>query len=429
MNSNNPISTNVQRLLNVFVFFLPLGFIKIAGISFTFYIFIAIVFLIKKRGFKLIKFEEYIDYIFAFFVFLLALSIVFSEDTYRTVDFIKDFKVFVRLFYWFTLALFIKTWANRINFYQLSKYFFLGTIVLIIFYFTIGKPLEMMPQNSFAYLLVILIPFSMYSIFRRSPFIITVFIAILLLYFAFISESRSGALIVLLQITTLLVTANYIPKKFLFFIAFTFSPIIIFLILSFNQYKYDLAEFIKPYNEDIAILIVDYEKIKQEDESWLERQQMIKKGLIIFEEHPFLGIGFGHFKYYWVEMPIISYYLTEDISHYNKLSAHNTYIQILAGAGIFAFISFIFILFLIVKNGIPILLSFKFNSKIFIFSSFLGMIIYFYVIAQAMGAITWFTLGYGMSLVKTKKEKNKKIKKYSRRFLTFVPNRFKKDII
>jgi len=127
--------------------------------------------------------------------------------------------------------------------------------------------------------------------------------------------------------------------------------------------------------------------------------------LIMFDEHPYLGAGMGHFKYYWVDMDIISPYLKRSLEFYNRHSPHNTYISILAGAGIFAFICIILIQVLVIRKGVFVLLSFEFDPRSFIFLSFFGMSIYFYVISQAFGAITWFCIGYGMSLLNNKEMK------------------------
>jgi len=356
-----------------------------------------------KKGKKLFRVKGVVDYLIILFFGLLFLSIVFAEETFREVGIASDAKVIVRLIYWMSLALFIKTWAHRFNFYDLGKYIFFGTVATILFYYTINVYLEILTQNSFAYILVVSIPFAMYYIFNRFSFIVVLLASGLFFYFALASTSRAGAFIVFMQLIVLLLAANYIRKKTFMFSSFLLFPLLVLLYLNFETYKNDLANVIEPYSSDLSSLIVEGDNRLKIDKSWLNRKQMIVKGIIIFEEHPFLGIGFAHFGSYWVDMKLISPYLNKSMLFYNRLSSHNTYLEFLVGAGIFAFMIFLFIVLLVIKKGIGFLLDFKFRPEIFIFISFLGMIIYFYVISAGMGAITWFVMGYGMSLLKSKK--------------------------
>lgn len=402
----------IQKFLNIYVLFLPLGIVKVGGISVTFFIFLAIVYFFFKKGKKLFRLKDLIDYILVLFFILLTLSILFSEETFRELGIDSDAKVIVRLIYWMSLALFIKTWAHRFDFFQLAKYIFFGTISTIIFYYTLNVSLKILTQNSFAYVLVVSIPFAMYYIFNRFSLIIVLSASALFFYFALLTTSRAGAFIVFMQLIILLFTAKYIRKKTLMFFSLILFPLLVLLYLSFDTYRNDLANTIEPYSPDLSDLIREGDDRLKIDKSWLERKQMIVKGKIIFDEHPFFGIGFAHFKYYSVDMQLISPYLSKSMFFYNRLSAHNTYIQILAGAGIFALIIFLFIILFVLKKGMTFLLSFKFKPEIFIFVSFLGMIIYFYVISAGLGAITWFVMGYGVSLT-TRKNHTLKIESNS----------------
>ncbi len=392
----------VQKYLNIFVFFLPIGIVKIAGISITFFIFLIIVYLFLKKRKKLFRIQYLTDYMLIVFFTILIISIIFAEETFRPLGISADLKTIVRLIYWMTLALFIKTWSDRFDFYQISKYMFFGVLATIAFYYTLNISMEIMTQNSFAYVLVLGIPFSMYYLFKKYSFIVVFPFSALFFYFALASTSRAGAIIVFIQLIILLFTAKYIRKKTLLFLSFILLPLFFALYANFDTYKMDLADTLQPYSPDLSNLIAGGDQRLSIDKSWLDRKQMIVKGLTIFDEHPFLGIGFSHFKYYWVNMDIISPYLNKSMAFYNRLSAHNTYIQVLAGAGIFALSILLLLELIVVKKGFKILIQFRFTPQTFIFVSFLGMIIYFYVIAAGMGAVTWFVFGYGLSLLHTK---------------------------
>ena len=392
----------VQKYLNVFVFFLPIGIVKIAGISITFFIFMMIVYLFLKKRKKLFRIQYITDYMLIIFFMILITSIIFAEETFRPIGIYTDLKTIIRLIYWMTLALFIKTWSDRFDFYQISKYMFFGVITTIAFYYTLNVSMDIMTQNGFAYVLVLGIPFSMYYLFKNFSFVVVLPVSAVFFYFALATTSRAGAIIVFMQLIILLFTAKYIRKKTFLFLSFILLPMLIILYLNFDTYKMDLANMVQPYSPDLSNLIAGGNESLVVDKSWLDRKQMIVKGLSIFEEHPFLGIGFSHFKYYWVDMDIISPYLTKSMEFYNRLSAHNTYIQILAGAGIFALSILLLLELIVLKKGFKILMEFRFTPQAFISVSFLGMIIYFYVIAAGMGSITWFVFGYGLSLLHTK---------------------------
>ena len=393
----------VQKYLNVFVFFLPIGIVKIAGISITFFIFLMIAYLFLKNRKKLFRIQYITDYMLIVFFMILIISIIFSEETFRPIGIVADLKTIIRLIYWMTLALFMKTWSDRFDFYQISKYMFFGILATIAFYYTLNISMEIMTQNSFAYTLVLGVPFSMYYLFKKYSFIVVLPFSAIFLYFALASTSRAGAIIVFIQLAILLFTAKYIRKKTLLFLSFILLPLFFILYFNFDTYKMDLANTLHPYSPDLSNLIAGGEQTLRIDKSWLDRKQMVIKGLDIFSEHPFLGIGFSHFKYYWVNMDIISPYLNKSMIFYNRLSAHNTYIQVLAGAGIFALSILLILELIIVKKGFKILIRLRSTPHIFIFVSFLGMIIYFYVIAAGMGAITWFVFGYALSLLHTQK--------------------------
>ena len=389
----------IQKYINAFVFFLPLGVAKIFGVSVTFYIFLIIIVKFLKRKRKLFRLKRMHDYILVMFAFILIISIFFSEETYRHIPIEKDAITIVKIIYWLLVALFFKTWASYIDFYQVSRSIFFGTVVTIAFYFSINRTLELMTQNSFAYVLVVSIPISMYYIFKKYNFITVISISVLFLYFAIASTSRAGAIIVFIELVILLVLAKYIRKRFMPLLLLASFAISIFFFPNVDMYRYELSNFIEPYSPDLSALIRKGDEGLSIDKSWLDRRQMVVKGKIIFSEHPFLGIGFSHFKYYWVDMDLISIYLNKSLEFYNRLSSHNTYIQFLAGAGIFSLLLIVYLELIILKKGLRIIMDFKFNPGTFIFVSFLGMIIYFYVIAAGMGAITWFMFGYGLSLL------------------------------
>jgi O-antigen ligase len=377
------------------MFFLPMSFAKIIGISITFFIFLFICFIFLRNKKKIFRLKNIIDYLILIFFSILMLSMIYGEDTYRPRGEYIDIKLGIQMVYWSTLALFLKTWIHEFDFYQLSKYLFFGLFVVILAYFTIGA----ITQNSFAYTMVLSVPIVLYYVFRRFSLSITIIISILLLVAAVASGSRAGSGIIFLQIVLYFLSAKIISKKTIGLMLPLITLFLIMVGMTFSTLNAEISDIIRPLNPDLAELIYKTDQVLTEDRSWLERKQYIIKGLMIFEEHPFMGIGITRFKYYWVDMPLVPE-LYKSLDFLNKHSPHNSYIQILAGSGIFALIAMLIMQFLVILKGIKVLISFHFDYKLSIVLSFIGMSIYFYVIAQAIGSITWVIMGLGFSLLK-----------------------------
>lgn len=386
--------SSTQKYLNYFMLFLPLTFVKVAGISVTFFIFIFLCFIFLKNRIKIFKIEYFTDILILIFFSLLILSLIFSEDTYRPKD-SSDLMLSIQMIYWLILALFLKTWISYYNFFELSKYFMFGMIIAIISYFTAN----LISQNSFAYMLVLSTPFIMYYLIERySRFTILLF-SILLIIIALASGSRTGGTIVILEILLLLFVGKIFNKNTIIKL-FPFLLLLIFVIfISFNALRPEISEIVRIFNPELADLINNTSHVLEQDKSWLERKQYIIKGLLIFEEHPLLGIGASYFKYYWVDMPVIPA-LGKSLDFLNKHSPHNSYIQILAGSGVFALAIFLFIQLKILLKNIKYIFMFKNTKELIITMSFIGLSIYFYVIANAFGSITWVIIGLVLSTLK-----------------------------
>lgn len=390
------IFNKTQIYLNYFMFFLPLTFVKIAGISITFFIFIFICVIFLKNNIKIFKFEYFSDILIFIFFSLLILSLIFSEETYRAKN-SSDLKLSIQMIYWFILALFIKTWAHNYNFFELSKYFMLGMIVAIISYFISN----LITQNSFAYMLVLSTPFIMFYLIEKYSRSKVLFFSTGIIIIALASGSRTGGAIVILEILLLLFIGKIFSKNSLIKLFPFLVILIIILFLSFNSLKPEISDFIRIFNPELADLINNTTDVLEKDKSWLERKQYILKGLLIFEEHPFLGIGASYFKYYWVDMPVIPA-LGKSLDFLNRHSPHNSYIQILAGSGIFALVTFLFIQLKVLLKNMKYIFMFKNSKELIITISFIGLTIYFYVIANAYGSITWVVIGFALSSLKTK---------------------------
>jgi len=396
MNPN--ILKSTQKYLNYYMFFLPLVFVKVAGVSLTFFIFIIISYIFLKNKIKLFRIEYITDIFIIIFFLILILSLIFSENTYRP-KLSNDFVLSIQMIYWMFLALFLKTWGSYYNFQELCKYFMFGMIIAIISYYTTN----LISQNSFAYMLVLATPFMMhYLIENHSRFRVVLF-SILIIIVALSCGSRTGGGLVTIEVFTLLLIANIFNKNMLLKLFPLLLLIVFFLFLGFNALRPEISDIVRVFNPELADLIGSTTQVLETDKSWLERKQYVIKGLFIFEEHPILGIGASYFKYYWVDMPVIPA-LGKSLEFLNRHSPHNSYIQILADSGIFALTIFLFLELKIILKNFRYIFLFENTKELVMLISFIGLTIYFYVIANAYGSITWAIIGLGLSTLNKKKK-------------------------
>ena len=389
----------IQKILHIFCFFLPLGFVKIGGISLSFFIFLFIIFIFIKANKKIFLIRNKTSLFVLVFFNLLVLSVLFAEDNYRQVSTFLTFKLLIQYYYWMALTLFLITWLKYLDLSKLIKYYSYGILVYIIFYYTLNPFIKLIPQNSFSFTLVVSIPLIFYYCFNRFNSSINVAIAIGLFVIVALSQSRTGTLIVFIELILLFTFFSVKFKKIALIGSAICLPIYMGIVgfgLS-EDYKTYLLQNLEELNPRVAALISDPENVNDQDKSWLIRKLMVQKGLLIFEEHPFLGVGGMRFNDYWVEMDVESDRLSGSMHHYNKKSAHNSYIQILAEAGIFAFLIFTGLIITSLHKAKIGLIEGKRTFKLFIFTSVFGMAIYFYVVSAATGAITWFIFGLALA--------------------------------
>lgn len=129
---------------------------------------------------------------------------------------------------------------------------------------------------------------------------------------------------------------------------------------------------------------------------------MIEKGFEIIEKYPFFGVGIGHFNKYQAELKnifsddytrLIGNNLNNEVDEYNRTSAHNSYIHVLAEMGIIGFIVLLMILIPLLTFSIIRLFNLKLEIEDMALISIFGMCIHFYTISSFPGTLTWFVFG------------------------------------
>lgn len=413
---NNKFPISIQKQLGWLFFFLAWPVLAV-GVNFTFFIFLFIVYNVYSlKGYgSPIAINDFADkVIFLFIIWALFCSITqpFFE---RNPGFFADFKFNIQHIYWMVLFLFIKNNFNRIDFAIIGKYTFWGSIFLILtFYFLpmkvdfgLGSINTMMGRNSFVYQVECLVPIALLS-FRNQTTKVKLTIMIFYLLTVLLTNGRAGTLIIFIYFIGYFLIENIADRKALLPILIIFFALIYIGAFTSRSLLVSASNLIRPFNDRVANLMIQEKDGDLEfDRSWIERQIHIKKGLEIFDEYPIKGVGLNHFMYYDSDYSSVNLddYIIGDmvrineltLEEFNKRSAHNSYIQLLAETGFVGLGLYILFLVPIVFYSIKHFIQGTLEIKDLLLLAVICVSAHNWAISSYSSAITFalFGLGYG----------------------------------
>jgi O-antigen ligase len=252
--------------------------------------------------------------------------------------------------YWGILIIILSSQGDKLNFKIIAVASFWGILFSTFFYYIQNiipdlPGLTRLTPNSYSFILICFSPLAIYHYSKQKNLISGLFLLLVLLVVLFYEGRRAGFIFVLCGgLMTLFLTKIKFKILIISFVAF----ISVLGILSIDK----IEQLILNSNDRIHGLIYQSSEIKTSDQSFLVRKAMIEKGLIIFMEHPLLGIGLNNFSNYYVNIDYEfegGYLIRHDNQIYNEsTSAHNSYISLLAEGGLLLFLPFIFLLFRII---------------------------------------------------------------------------------
>ena len=408
-----------QYLFNIFAFTIAWPPLKI-GVNISFYVFILLVGSILNRRRNPIKTRTNFQRLLWLFLTLGVFTTILKRPSDLIENqFVSDFLLLFNYVYWITLCVFIVSNKDRIDLSRFSKYYFFGSIFLIIFYYLPGLPTinnifiqfpVIKGRNVLVYQLINIVPISIIYIHsKRGVMAIGVILSYLgvMLY----SNGRAGSIILLIMSTLLLLVVYPKYSRFLKNCFFVLSLGFI-TIYSSNDSKY-LASLARPI-ENISPRLAEMIRkegngVASNDRSWLIREVMVRKGLMIAKEHPILGIGFNRFRNYNTDFTeLLTYERRYDRlgdkgttnTTLNNRSPHNSYIQILAENGFLGLFIFLLILAIPLKVFIQKLLKNQLHIYDAPLISALGLAMYLYVISSYPSAITFVTISLAYNSAK-----------------------------
>lgn len=354
------------------------------------------------RGFTIRSIMSFV----ALLVFVGATcSAIGAGIKYGSDYFYYSFKLLPNYLYWATTVIFIGNLALQfLSLQDLYKSFFWGLISLIFTYFLFDPIFELIPfyngasDNSFAFLLILFSPMATAYVQQTRKNLPLTFIFILFVtIIGFLSGSRSGSLLTLAG-SLLVISIETWGRT----VITLFSILFLVVAAPYLKESQSIKQAIFGLNERTYNIIYETDETLNTDFSYLTRLAMVEKGLELFSQNPITGVGIGNFGKTKVDLDF-EFEGGELIAHKDEIletgvSAHNSYISILAEGGLLLFLPFIFLMLY------PTVYFFSnFNSintyEKAIFISIIFMCIHAWFISAMLNIFGWFVLGIANSYI------------------------------
>lgn len=149
----------------------------------------------------------------------------------------------------------------------------------------------------------------------------------------------------------------------------------------------------------------------QEDKSYMIRQAMIQKALILFKESPIIGVGVSRFTKTSTDLALSGVLSYGSQDGFNIKSSHNSYVALLAESGLVGTIPYVILLGILSIGGLSgAFLGIKRGEyqNLAVCLSFVQMSIHMWAIASLTNTANWFIYGLMAAVIMSKKyiEKN-----------------------
>lgn len=392
-------------MLYNYVFFTTFPVIVIIqNLSFFFFPFLVSELVRKKNLF--FKNLNIVDIFAILFGIGAILSVLVSLLSPVENTFAKGIAVLPNYLYWILLVLLFSFYAKELDYKVIYKAVFWGVLISTIYFYTIGDILGQasvfllgLQQNMYSFILICFAPMLVFYVKEKKGQSWSLIAAISVVLAGTLSGSRSGSIL------TLLTCFLTLYSNRLNILRLGLISILLFAgYLSINLPVVKNAVF--QLNERTYSLIYETDATLAEDESYLVRLAQVEKGLGLFSENPFFGIGLNNFntRSYNIQGKFEGFERLVGVENLDQLSSHNSYINVLAEGGLFLFVPFVglllsFLLYFAVKfKSIP-----EFQKPFF--WGLLGMTIHFYFIFALVNVFAWLLMALVASAIKYNSQK------------------------
>lgn len=354
----------------------------------TLYLFPVLMYRFKRASGYLLKFRPQVQVP----AFLFILGALFS--TLNSVNMGSSLQVLPNYIYWGLLIIFLAGQSREIDYDVIGRACLWGVIFSTGFYYLQhylpGIPfLNGLSPNGYSFILICFTPLAIQHLAKTKGRLNAILLLALLTGVLLTDGRRAGFGLVLVG-GLLTLFASKIRFKQIILLSLLVASV--FALLS-NKL---VEQFIQQSNERIYGLLYQTEDIRTKDLSYLVRVAMIKKGLNIYNERPYTGVGLNNFTKYNAEISsdFEGSQLVLREKTINQTSAHNSYISLLAEGGLFTLVPFLLLLAAIIipsalqYNNLP-------ESQRPVLIAMLMMCIHLYLISAILNVFAWFLIGLG----------------------------------
>lgn len=382
------------KLLYWFSFFMAFPSVLILGQNISVYLFGGMLLMIMGYSKRVVvTLRKPIQWFALYFAIGAVLSVANIPDSapYDSLD--RALAVLPNYLYWSLLIIFMVTHRQLINLQIVYRGIFYGLSATVIYYLFLENSLRALPifnrqtPNNFAFVLICYTPFAIHYLMTKAGRFIAFLFLLLLTFVLLFDGRRAGTVLVFLGGLATLYGTSLNWKNLL---KITMIGIISLMLLQTRIAK----TFILHASERMYQLIYKTSEIGKKDASFLIRVAMVKKGIAIYGEYPYTGIGLNNFSNYNIQFDKsfegAEYVIYKE--NLQKKSAHNSYITLLAEGGMILLSGFLLIvgtcLVYLVKN------YFLMPSETRpIFIGFVAMFIHLYFISAIINVFAWFLIG------------------------------------
>lgn len=385
------VNSEVRKLFNKYTLFMAFPMILVLGQNITLLFFLYLYYIIPNKS-VFYKYTHWIQYVVWLFMAGAIISVMDVNATAEDAQ-IRALSVLPNYIYWSVMLIFLINLRNWLNLNTISEYIFKGLFISIVFYLVspflpkIPGFLNSFTPNTYAFLCIsFTAPAATYLLYKKGYGYALLFVAVVLLSLL-LAGRRAGFVLVFIS-SMLSIHLKTISVKQIF-ITLLVAGFTLFLL----QFQF-VEDTLYTASPRIHELIYENDDISATDRSILTRKLMIEKSLLIYEEHPFTGIGLNNFTNYEVAFKG-GFEGSEFIVNkegMNETNPHNSYASLLGDGGLFLIVPFLIILF---YNFVQFIRYYTNRSHIAntFYLAFLAMCVHLYFISAILNVYAWFMIG------------------------------------
>lgn len=333
---------------------------------------------------------------------LFAVSAI--STTINVIDdpeaFANSRAVLVNYIYWPILLWIMMGIGSKLNIEHLARALPFAMITILVQYLLLNinvKGFISVPTPNSLSLVLICFTAPLVVFLKNKYNLRIALIALAIVLFVLLRDGRrAGSVLTLLSTASALFLPNINIKALS-------TSIFIFLTGSLFLFTETGEELVLQANPRVHELIYETDKVQKEDRSYLTRRLMIEKGLTLYESSPVFGIGLNNFVGSEVEFKGdfdgSEFVINKDKN--NDISAHNSYITLLAEGGLVQLVCLLLIQAFILLNFI-----FGYNTRAPLENAFMwafmAVVIHLYFITGIVNVYVWFLFGICLNIITRK---------------------------